>query len=97
MTLADPAREKWIDHEFLYRALRHVEIKRGVLIPRKPDTPFVADLMLSAFEMWRGGNAGRSIPLAVHLVRSSGVFGVLQTAPGRARALCCAPAAAMRL
>jgi hypothetical protein len=45
MTLANPAHEKRIDHEFLYRALRPVEIRRGILIPRKPDTPFVADLM----------------------------------------------------
>jgi hypothetical protein len=38
--------EKRIDDKFLYRALRPIEIKRRVLIPKKPLAPFVADPML---------------------------------------------------
>jgi hypothetical protein len=47
MTAPNPARanQKQIDHKFLYRALRPVEIKRRVLIPKKPSTPFVYNLM----------------------------------------------------
>ena len=37
--------EKRIDNKFLYRALRTTEIKRCVLIPKKPSAPFAADLM----------------------------------------------------
>ena len=45
MLSTKPAREKRIDYRFLYRALRPTEIKRRVLIPKKPLAPFVADLM----------------------------------------------------
>jgi hypothetical protein len=34
-----------VNDKFLYRALRPTEIKRRVLIPKKPLAPFVADLM----------------------------------------------------
>jgi hypothetical protein len=77
MTLANPAHENRIDHEFLYRALRPVEIRRGILIPRKPDTSFVADLMFPNVFPLRFGkhaeHAARAHQLDSKRYRTSGV------------------------
>jgi hypothetical protein len=63
--------------QFLYRALRPTEIKRRVLIPRKPDTPFVADLMFPNVFPLRFGkhveHAARAHQLDSKHYRTSGV------------------------
>ena len=63
--------------KFLYRALRLTEIKRRVLIPRKPDTPFVAGVMFPNVFPLRFGNwpehAVRAHQLNSKRYRTSGV------------------------
>jgi hypothetical protein len=63
--------------KFLYRALRPTEIKRRVLIPKKPFTPFVADLMFPQVFPVRFGkfpeHAVRAQQLDSNKYRTSGV------------------------